>query len=157
MSAHILSSNPLDGVEDPQLERTSTSMSCLSCDTREVRLFCISSVPQAASSIQVTYTPVSSLDDTALMWQHSVAKPGTASQTYERNTWPELARLATDLQEAGVHFQGRELPPSNSTPDLISLSHRDRNLPPRQRRRHRNRRLVRRAHQRRRVVQGCGA
>lgn len=35
----------------------------------------------------------------------SVAKPGTASETYERNTWPELARLAGKLPEAGVHFQ----------------------------------------------------
>ncbi|KAJ9627828.1 D-amino acid oxidase [Taxawa tesnikishii (nom. ined.)] len=34
-----------------------------------------------------------------------VAKPGTASETYERNTWPELARLAGKLPEAGVHFQ----------------------------------------------------
>ncbi|KAG9230777.1 FAD dependent oxidoreductase [Amylocarpus encephaloides] len=25
--------------------------------------------------------------------------------TYEKNTWPELARLATDVPEAGIHFQ----------------------------------------------------
>ncbi|TKA66451.1 hypothetical protein B0A49_05080 [Cryomyces minteri] len=34
-----------------------------------------------------------------------VGKQGTASELYERNTWPELARLAADLPEAGVHFQ----------------------------------------------------
>lgn len=34
-----------------------------------------------------------------------MAKPGSPSETYERNTWPELERLARDLPEAGVHFQ----------------------------------------------------
>ncbi|KAK0284817.1 D-amino acid oxidase [Friedmanniomyces endolithicus] len=34
-----------------------------------------------------------------------VATPGTPSETYERTTWPELARLAESLPEAGVHFQ----------------------------------------------------
>ncbi|KAI6797003.1 FAD dependent oxidoreductase [Hortaea werneckii] len=34
-----------------------------------------------------------------------VAKPGSPSETYERNTWPELERIAHDLPEAGVHFQ----------------------------------------------------
>ncbi|EMC91718.1 hypothetical protein BAUCODRAFT_302218 [Baudoinia panamericana UAMH 10762] len=34
-----------------------------------------------------------------------VAQRGTPSETYERNTWPELARLASELPEAGVHFQ----------------------------------------------------
>ncbi|KAI6863811.1 FAD dependent oxidoreductase [Hortaea werneckii] len=34
-----------------------------------------------------------------------VAKPGSPSETYERNTWPELERIARDLPEAGVHFQ----------------------------------------------------
>lgn len=37
----------------------------------------------------------------------SVAKEGTASGDFERDTWPELSRLAQDLPEAGVHFQGR--------------------------------------------------
>lgn len=30
---------------------------------------------------------------------------GTPSAEYERDTWPELARLARDLPESGVHFQ----------------------------------------------------
>ncbi|TKX27666.1 D-amino-acid oxidase [Elsinoe australis] len=34
-----------------------------------------------------------------------VSKVGTPSNQYERVTWPELARLARDLPEAGVHFQ----------------------------------------------------
>ncbi|KAK5121422.1 hypothetical protein LTR85_005254 [Meristemomyces frigidus] len=34
-----------------------------------------------------------------------VGKPGTASEGYERNTWPELARLASELPETGIHFQ----------------------------------------------------
>jgi hypothetical protein len=36
----------------------------------------------------------------------SVGKEGTPSQEYERNTWPELAKLAQEHPEAGVHFQG---------------------------------------------------
>ena len=36
----------------------------------------------------------------------SVAKPGSLGEQYERNTWPELERLASQLPEAGVHFQG---------------------------------------------------
>jgi D-amino-acid oxidase len=28
---------------------------------------------------------------------------------WEKNTWPELARLAKDVPEAGMHFQGRLL------------------------------------------------
>ncbi|KAI9694096.1 MAG: hypothetical protein M1822_003367 [Bathelium mastoideum] len=35
-----------------------------------------------------------------------VAKPGSLGEQYERNTWPELERLASRLPEAGVHFQG---------------------------------------------------
>lgn len=38
--------------------------------------------------------------------QNSVAKEGTPAEEYERNTWPELAKLAKDHPEAGVHFQG---------------------------------------------------
>ncbi|KAG9519440.1 FAD dependent oxidoreductase, partial [Aureobasidium melanogenum] len=34
-----------------------------------------------------------------------VGKEGTPSQEYERNTWPELARLAEEHPEAGIHFQ----------------------------------------------------
>ncbi|PNS18864.1 D-amino-acid oxidase [Sphaceloma murrayae] len=34
-----------------------------------------------------------------------VSKPGTPSNVYERDTWPELERLAQDLPEAGIHFQ----------------------------------------------------
>ncbi|THV73580.1 FAD dependent oxidoreductase [Aureobasidium pullulans] len=35
-----------------------------------------------------------------------VGKEGTPSQEYERNTWPELAKLAEQHPEAGIHFQG---------------------------------------------------
>lgn len=28
-----------------------------------------------------------------------------ANSKYEKNTWPELARLAKDVPEAGIHFQ----------------------------------------------------
>ncbi len=37
----------------------------------------------------------------------SVAKAGTDGELYERGTWPELARLARELPEAGVHFQSK--------------------------------------------------
>ena len=37
----------------------------------------------------------------------SVGKPGSDNYIFERDTWPELERLARDLPEAGVHFQGR--------------------------------------------------
>ncbi|KAF2772784.1 FAD dependent oxidoreductase [Teratosphaeria nubilosa] len=37
--------------------------------------------------------------------ESSDSATGTDSQTYERKTWPELSRLATDTPEAGVHFQ----------------------------------------------------
>ncbi|KAK4574708.1 D-amino acid oxidase [Recurvomyces mirabilis] len=40
-----------------------------------------------------------------LIYKVSVAKAGTPSESYERNTWPELARLAQDLPESGIHFQ----------------------------------------------------
>lgn len=36
----------------------------------------------------------------------SVGKEGTPSQEYERSTWPELAKLAQEHPEAGIHFQG---------------------------------------------------
>jgi len=35
----------------------------------------------------------------------SVGKPGTNLAQFERDTWPELSRLASDVLEAGVHFQ----------------------------------------------------
>ncbi|OQO00213.1 hypothetical protein B0A48_14000 [Cryoendolithus antarcticus] len=34
-----------------------------------------------------------------------VAKPGSIAQQYETDTWYELEKLATNLPEAGVHFQ----------------------------------------------------
>ncbi|KAF4555571.1 FAD dependent oxidoreductase-like protein 1 [Elsinoe fawcettii] len=34
-----------------------------------------------------------------------MSKDDTPSRDYERNTWPELERLARELPEAGVHFQ----------------------------------------------------
>ncbi|GAM90138.1 hypothetical protein ANO11243_081780 [Dothideomycetidae sp. 11243] len=33
------------------------------------------------------------------------SKDGTPARQYERDTWPELARLARDVPEAGIHFQ----------------------------------------------------
>lgn len=36
----------------------------------------------------------------------SVGKPGSVNEAYERDTWPELERLARELPEAGIHFQG---------------------------------------------------
>lgn len=30
-----------------------------------------------------------------------------AGSKWEKSTWPELARLAKDVPEAGIHFQGR--------------------------------------------------
>ncbi|KAK4544917.1 hypothetical protein LTR36_003822 [Oleoguttula mirabilis] len=34
-----------------------------------------------------------------------VGKAGTLLESFERATWPELARLASDLPECGIHFQ----------------------------------------------------
>ncbi|WPH04431.1 Hypothetical protein R9X50_00732200 [Acrodontium crateriforme] len=34
-----------------------------------------------------------------------VATPGSPAETFERNTWPELAKLASNTPEAGIHFQ----------------------------------------------------
>lgn len=34
-----------------------------------------------------------------------VGKPGSNLAQFERDTWPELARLASDVVEAGIHFQ----------------------------------------------------
>ena len=36
----------------------------------------------------------------------STGKPGTPAGDFERDTWAELARLATNVPEAGIHFQG---------------------------------------------------
>ena len=35
-----------------------------------------------------------------------VAKEGTPQQEYERVTWRQLAKLAGEKVEAGIHFQG---------------------------------------------------
>ena len=35
-----------------------------------------------------------------------VSVAGTRQANWERNTWPELSRLASDVPEAAVHFQG---------------------------------------------------
>ena len=37
----------------------------------------------------------------------SMGKPGTMNNKFERETWPELAHLASDLPDAGIHFQRR--------------------------------------------------
>ncbi|MCJ1287155.1 hypothetical protein MMC26_006503 [Xylographa opegraphella] len=39
-----------------------------------------------------------------------VSAAGTPAAEHDRNTWPELARLASECPEAGVHFQGRSSP-----------------------------------------------
>jgi hypothetical protein len=31
--------------------------------------------------------------------------PGTDFNKYEKDTWPELERLARDVPEAGIHFR----------------------------------------------------
>ncbi|KAK6431030.1 D-amino acid oxidase [Oleoguttula sp. CCFEE 5521] len=38
-----------------------------------------------------------------------VAKPGSKAQQYETDTWYELEKLATNLPEAGVHFQNNHI------------------------------------------------
>ncbi|MCJ1405271.1 hypothetical protein MMC11_008498, partial [Xylographa trunciseda] len=43
-----------------------------------------------------------------------VSAAGTAAADHDRNTWPELAKLARDSPESGVHFQ-----------DTIIYSHAD--------------------------------
>lgn len=42
----------------------------------------------------------------SLILENRVAKQGTPSEGYERETWPELEKLARDVPEAGLHFQG---------------------------------------------------
>jgi len=37
---------------------------------------------------------------------HRVGKEGSLLQNIERNTFPELKRLANDVPEAAIHFQG---------------------------------------------------
>lgn len=39
----------------------------------------------------------------------SVGKFGSTLANFERDTWPELSRLAADALEAGVHFQNTVL------------------------------------------------
>lgn len=34
----------------------------------------------------------------------------TPARTYERETWPVLARLVTETPDAGIHFQSEHLP-----------------------------------------------
>lgn len=34
-----------------------------------------------------------------------MSTPGTDFNRYERDTWPQLERLARDVPEAGIHFQ----------------------------------------------------
>ena len=38
-----------------------------------------------------------------------VGKPGSKLAQFERDTWPELNRLASNVPEAGVHFQGKNV------------------------------------------------
>lgn len=41
------------------------------------------------------------------MSERRFSKPNTPAQQYERDTWPELERLATESPEAGIHFQSQ--------------------------------------------------
>ena len=36
-----------------------------------------------------------------------VGKPGSKLAEFERDTWPELSKLASNVPEAGIHFQGQ--------------------------------------------------
>ena len=38
--------------------------------------------------------------------RYSVSKAGTEAAEWDKKTWPELQRLAEDVAEAGIHFQG---------------------------------------------------
>jgi D-amino-acid oxidase len=40
---------------------------------------------------------------------HRVSLRGTEAAEWDRNTWYELYRLAKEVPEAGVHFQGRQI------------------------------------------------
>ena len=42
-----------------------------------------------------------------LMGKPRFGKPGELASIFERDTWPELSRLASDMPEAGIHFQGK--------------------------------------------------
>lgn len=44
---------------------------------------------------------------TRLANHYSVGKPGSKLAQFERDTWPELQRLASNVPEAGIHFQGQ--------------------------------------------------
>lgn len=35
------------------------------------------------------------------------SKPNTPARQYERETWPVLAKLASETPDAGIHFQGK--------------------------------------------------
>ena len=45
--------------------------------------------------------------DAELLELSSMGKPEKLANKFERDTWPELERLARDLPEAGIHFQGQ--------------------------------------------------
>jgi len=47
---------------------------------------------------------VNHVEDRRLML--SIRVSDEASSRWEKNTWAELARLAKDVPEAGIHFQG---------------------------------------------------
>ena len=38
---------------------------------------------------------------------NSVGRPGSKLAQFERDTWQELQRLASNVPEAGIHFQGQ--------------------------------------------------
>lgn len=63
---------------------------------------------------------------------------------WEKNTWPELARLASDVPEAGIHFQGTFLPLPDFLQPTTNRNHRRNSLQPQQRRPSNNRAMVQR-------------
>lgn len=78
---------------------------------------------------------------TPTLIDESVAKPGSPSEAYERNTWPELERLARDLPECGVHFQGT-IKMNLHGSELVLTFARDIHLPTCEGSRNTSRRLV---------------
>ena len=70
------------------------------CELFAVRKNTCTTLPVSIRTSNLVSSPEADLE--------SVGKEGTPSQEYERTTWPELAKLAQDHPEAGIHFQGMQ-------------------------------------------------
>lgn len=60
--------------------------------------------------------PVSTTSNTSMIGQlklnaHHTSLHSKEDSLRESRTWPELKRLATDVPEAGIHFQSKTTPP----------------------------------------------